>query len=95
MPVNEQHTVYLDEIQEQLLSCHGIKVLIPTLTQTLHCIHFTNKDVLGKALKHNDHDCMIYMNYIAELVLNPEMLMFGDEASKDERTSNRHRSWSR
>jgi len=35
------------------------------------------------------------MNRIAELVPDPEMLMFGDEASKDERTSNRRRGWSR
>ncbi|KIM72032.1 hypothetical protein PILCRDRAFT_82240, partial [Piloderma croceum F 1598] len=92
--LNQQHTVYLDEIQEQLLSCCGIKVSIPTLMQTPHHIHFTNKDVSGKALKHNDRDHAIYMNCITELVPNPEMLMFGDEASKDERTSNRCRGWS-
>jgi len=32
--LDQQHTVYLDEIQEQLLSCHGVKVSISTLMCT-------------------------------------------------------------
>jgi hypothetical protein len=36
------------------------------------------------------------MNHIAELMPDPEMLMFGgDEVSKNERMSSRHRCWSR
>jgi hypothetical protein len=35
------------------------------------------------------------MNRIADLVPDPEMLMFGDEAHKDERTSNWRMGWSR
>ena len=35
------------------------------------------------------------MNHMADLVTDPEMLMFGDEAHKDERTSNRRTGWSR
>jgi hypothetical protein len=34
------------------------------------------------------------MNWLADLAPDPEMLMFSDEVSKDERTSNRHRGWS-
>jgi hypothetical protein len=86
--------MYLDEIQEQLLSCHGVKVSIPTLTCTLQQLLPTNKDVLSKALERNDPDHAVYMNGIAELVPDLEMLMFGDEASKDERTSNRWKGWS-
>ena len=92
--LNQQHTVYLDEIQEQLLMRCGVKVSIPTLTRTLHQLLFTNKDVASKALERNDHDHAVYMNCIAELVPDLEMLMFGDEASKDERMSNRRRGWS-
>jgi len=92
--LDQQHTVYLDEIQEQLLSRRGVKVSISTLMRTLHRLHFTNKDISGKALEHNECDRAIYMNRIAELVPNPDILMFGDEASKDERTSNRCRGWS-
>ena len=92
--LNQQHTVYLDEIQEQLLLCHHVTVSIPTLTWTLCCLHFTHKDVYGKALEHSDHYHVIYMNQLANLAPDPEMLMFDDESSKDERTSNRRRSWS-
>ena len=59
--LDQQHTVYLDEIQEQLLSHRGVKVSIPTLTCTLHRLHFTHKDVSGKALKCNDRNRAIYM----------------------------------
>jgi len=33
------------------------------------------------------------MNHIADIVTDPNMLMFGDEAAKDERTSARKRGW--
>ena len=92
--LNQQHTAYLDEIQEQLLARRGIMVSIPTLTRTLRRLHFTHKDVSGKALERNDRDRAIYMNRIAELVTDPNQLMCGDEASKDERTSNRRKGWS-
>jgi transposase len=89
--LDQQHTVYLDEIQEQLLSRCGVKVSIPTL----HCLHFTHKDVSRKALKCNDRDRAIYMNWIADLITDLNQLMCGDEASKDERTANRHKGWSK
>ena len=94
MLLNQKHIVYLDEIQEQLLSCHSVKVSIPTLTHTLCQLHFTHKVVLGKALECNDHLCAVYMNWMADLVTNPEMLMFSDKVHKDERTSNRWTGWS-
>jgi transposase len=72
--LDPRHTVYLDEIQEQLLSRCGVKVSISTLMHTLRQLHFTNKDILGKALKHNDCDHVIYI-HIAELVPNPDMFM--------------------
>ena len=34
------------------------------------------------------------MNKIADVVTNPDMLMFGDEVAKDECTSARRRGWS-
>ena len=92
--LNQNHTIYLDEIQEQLLSCHGVKASITTLYRTLQWLHFTHKDVSSKELECNEWDWVIFMNWIMELVPNPDMLMFGDEVHKDERTSNRHTGWS-
>ena len=86
--------MYLDEVQEQLLSCCSVKVSIPTLTCTLCWLHSTHKDISGKALECNDHLHAVYMNHMADLVADPEMLMFGDKAHKDERTSNSWMGWS-
>jgi hypothetical protein len=68
---------------------------VPTLTRALRRLQFTHKDVSGKALERNERHRAIYMNRIAEIVTDPDQLMFGDEASKDERTSNRRKGWSR
>jgi hypothetical protein len=92
--LNHHHTVYLDKIQEALWLRHGVMASTPTLICTLHRLQFTHKDVSGKALKCSDCHCAIYMNKIADIVTDPNQLMFRDEASKDERTSNRCKGWS-
>ena len=92
--LNQNHTMYLDEIQEQFISCHSVKAAITTLFCTLWQLHCTHKEVFSKALEHNKCDWAIFMNWIAELVPNPDMLMFSDEVHKDERTSNRCMGWS-
>jgi hypothetical protein len=91
--LSQDHTIYLDEIQEQLHTQRNVQVSIPTLTRTLRRLHFTNKDVSGWALEQNDELWAMYMNHIADVVTDPNMLMFGDEAAKDERTSGRRRGW--
>ena len=91
---SQDHTMYLDEIQEQLRTRRNVRVSVPTLTRTLRRIHFTNKNVSGRALERNEQQRAVFMNNIADIVLNPDMLMFGDEAAKDERTSARRRGWS-
>ena len=62
--------------------------------RTLCQLHLTNKDVSGRALERNVEQRAIFMNRMEDLVEDPNMLMFGDEASKDERTSARRRGWS-
>jgi hypothetical protein len=61
--------------------------LISTLMCTLCRLHLTNKDVLGHALEQNVEQQTIFMNQMADSVEDLNMLMFGDEALKDERTS--------
>lgn len=92
--LSRNHTVYLDEIQEKLRAQRNVRVSIPTLTLTLRRLHFTKKTVSGRALERNEQLRAIFMNNIADLVTNPDQLMFGDEAAKDERTSARRRGWS-
>jgi hypothetical protein len=56
-------------------------------------LHFTNKDVSGHALECNKEQRAIFMNHIADIVTDPNMLMFGDEAAKDEQTSAQKQGW--
>jgi hypothetical protein len=54
---------------------------------TLCRLHLSNKDVSGRALERNIEQCAIFMNQMADLVENPNMLMFGDKDAKNKRTS--------
>ena len=67
--LNQQHTIYLNEILEQLLLCCCVKVSLTTLTHTLWQLLFTHKDISGKALECNECLHAIYMNHIADLVI--------------------------
>lgn len=92
--LRQQHTIYLDEIQEQLIIRRGVKISLPTLSRCVHRLRFTHKCVSGRALERNNQLRAVFMNRIADQVPDPNMLMFGDEASKDERTSTRRKGWS-
>lgn len=42
--ISQHRTIYFDEIQEELLTCRGVWVSMPTLTRSLHHLHLTNKN---------------------------------------------------
>lgn len=86
--------LYLDEIQALLLERRNTSVSIPTLSRTLRRIQYTKKRVSARAIERNEVDRAVYMNTIAEIAPDPEMLMFTDESAKDERTSARRTGWS-
>ena len=90
----QQHCIYLDEIQDQLLAERNICISIPTLVQTLCCLHLTHKCVSIHALECNAIHWSAFMNDIATDVPDPEMLMFVDEAAKNKWTSGRSKGWS-
>lgn len=92
--LSQKHTIYVDEIQEQLLTRRGTQVSTITLIRTLRRLRLTNKAISGGALERNDELRALYMNRMGDLITDPNQLMFGDEASKDERTSARRRGWS-
>ncbi|KAK6993087.1 hypothetical protein R3P38DRAFT_116317 [Favolaschia claudopus] len=85
--LEQSHTIYLDEIQEKLLTQRGVSVTIATVFSTLRRLHFTRKCVSVKALERNDLLRSAFMNKIADLVPDPNMMMFVDESAKDDRTS--------
>src|SRR6266699_3399387 len=40
--LSQEPTMYLDELQDDLLTCCGAVVSIPTLLWSLHCLHFSH-----------------------------------------------------
>jgi len=73
--------LYLDELQDELLTWRNVAISVPTLFQTLRHIRFSHKWVSHKALERNDMERSAYMNYITELVMDPAQLMFVDEVA--------------
>lgn len=51
--ISEHPTIYLDEIQEQLLTRRGAQISISTLLGILCHLHLLSKDVSGHALERN------------------------------------------
>ena len=60
--LSQEPTMYLDELQDELLTCHGAVVSIPTLLRSLCRLHFSRKSVSIRALERNDLDHSMYMN---------------------------------
>jgi hypothetical protein len=91
--LNCRHSIYLDEIQERLRSIHGITVSITTLLRSLCRLHYFRKEVFARVLERDDLLCSAFMNTIADIVTNPDMLMFVDEAACNKKTFARTRGW--
>ena len=74
-------TIYLDEIQDELLCHQGCCISIPTLFCTLQRLNFSRKRVSAPALEKNKTRHAIFMNHVAKIALaDPNILMFGDKA---------------
>jgi hypothetical protein len=86
--------MYLDELQDELLTRRGAVVSIPTLLRSLRRLHFSRKSVSIRALERNDLDRSMYMNQFAEMVSDPAMVMFIDEAARNKKNPSRKMGWS-
>lgn len=81
--LQQRHLVYLDEIQKDLSTQRHVHVSIATMLRTLHRLHFTRKCVSARALERNDLQRSAFMNRIGAQVPDPAMLMFVDEAARN------------
>ncbi|KAG2095860.1 hypothetical protein BD769DRAFT_273740 [Suillus cothurnatus] len=72
------HSAFLDELQSDLLSRRGVEASMSTLFRTLRRLDITSKKVSRRALEPNDEN---------RAAPNPEMLMFGHEAAKNDSQS--------
>ncbi|OAX34656.1 hypothetical protein K503DRAFT_428891 [Rhizopogon vinicolor AM-OR11-026] len=87
-------SVFLDELQSDLLTRRDVKVSLSILFRTLQRLGITRKKVSRRALERNDEKRAAFMNNLADIAPNPEMLMFGDEAAKNDRTLARSMGYS-
>lgn len=92
--VRQNPCIYLDELQDELLTLRNVSVSVPTLFQTLRRLCFFHKRISAKALERNDSERCAYMNYIANLVTDPAQLMFIDEAACNKKNPTRASGWS-
>jgi transposase len=92
--LNHRHSIYVDEIQERLSNEHETFVSITTLLCTLQRLGYSHKAVSARALERDNLLCSAFMNRITDEVMNPDMLMFVDEAARNKRTSARMKGWS-
>ncbi|KAF8222187.1 hypothetical protein L208DRAFT_1324036, partial [Tricholoma matsutake] len=90
----QRHCSYLDELQDELFEQCGVWTSTPTLLRTLHCLHFSRKCVSPHAIKCNDLQCSHFMLQIGMVVHHPDMIMFVDEAAKNEQTNGWRYGWS-
>ena len=87
-------SAFLDELQSDLLSRRGVKVSMSTIFRTLRRLCITRKKVSRCALERNDEKRATFMNNLADITPNPEMLMFADEAAKNDHTLARSMGYS-
>ena len=92
--LSEEPTMYLDELQDELHTRRGTDVSIPTLLHLLRRLHFSRKAISIHALERNDLERSIYMNQFADLVSDPAMCMFIDEAARNKKNPSRKMGWS-
>ena len=85
--IGQKHTIYLDEIQDELYQHQKIQISVLTLCRTLCWLAFTHKVVLAHALKQDNLAYLAFMNFIANEVSDSWMMMFIDEAARNWRTS--------
>ena len=82
--INHQRSIYLDELLEELQLKHNVQTTLSTLSHTLKQLGVTHKMVSACAYEWNQLLWALYMNQIAEEVPDMNMLMFIDEAAKNE-----------
>ncbi|SRR6266702_6757550 len=91
--VEQRHCIYLDEIWQALSEQWNCEVLVPTLSCTLQHLDFSQKCVSVWAFECNEILCAAYMNHIADIITNPDMLMFVDESARNRNSSGRKQGW--
>ena len=81
--LQRSHSIYLDELMDDIAINRGKQVSITTAWRTLHQLNYTQKQLTGTAKERNEMQRHTFMNAIANLAPHPSMQMFTDESAKD------------
>jgi hypothetical protein len=87
--LDHRRSLYLDELQDELWLKHGVHTTLPTIHRALQQLGVSRKVISAAAYERNEMSRAIYMNRIAEEAPDAGMLMFVDEAAKNERMLSR------
>jgi hypothetical protein len=77
-------SLYLDELQDELWLKRGVHITLPTIHCALQQLGVSRKVISAVAFERNEMSQVIYINHIAKEAPNAGMLMFVDEATKNE-----------
>ena len=83
--------IYLDEIQEQLLTAQDVLISVPTLSHALCHMALTNKQVVNAALERNKLLCVTWQAAYADIPA--KYCVWLDKASIDDLTNQRTAGW--
>ena len=84
--IDHHPSIYLDELRDELQLKCNVRTTLPTLTRAVEQLGVTRKAISACTAERNELSRALYMNQIAEEVPDPNMLVFIDEAAKDECT---------
>jgi transposase len=83
--LEHDHTLYLDEIRDWLTMECNIYVSISTIKRTLNRLCLSHKGTSSAAKERNELLHTAFLLRMAEVMMNPDMLLCTDESSKDDR----------
>jgi transposase len=92
--ISRNPSIYLDEIQTNLLHHRQVRISTSTLSRSLQRQSYSLKSISNQALERNDLLRAAFMNRIGAEAPDMEMVIFIDESAKDDRTDGRRTGWS-
>jgi transposase len=87
--LEQRSSLYLDELRDDLLQARGTYISLAGLVRCLKRLDYSRKRISPIALERNAMERSAFMNRIADLVMDPDQLMFTDESARNARTSYR------
>jgi len=92
--IDHRRSVYLDELWDELWHKRHVHTTLSTLSCTIQQLPLSRKVISVHAYERSEVSRALYMNRIAEEAPDANMLVFVDEAAKNECTLSQKYGWS-